>query len=291
NFRWVGIILAMVVVVAGVIYGLQLDTPELPPVGRAIIDLLNTDQENAYNFEIKPFFFYCSAPQYYNVNLETVELRTLIVNPTESSTSEQVEIKAYLFTELWDTRTHGIMYDQRTQFINGQPKDSTNVFSEEELRAIVNQSCTDDSEQTCYNEQNPNDNNNTFGGFQLEEKPSFVDISDPIELTQNERYTYIINWTPTECGYYQIVVQPFGYTEAEEKRLVQDAYIRVIGCDTGEIIDNGVVEGVSDDHGSSDPRELPGTASGLWIFIMPAIGVLIGGFLMQVSLRSIKINE
>jgi hypothetical protein len=256
-----------------------------------------TDQtEN--NVTLESVYNYRPSPQYYNSGLDVIEIRSLLVNATEESTTGQYEVKIYRFSELWDTKTHDITYLERTNYIEGQPKDETMTFTEEQLINIVhstarcgdNITSTQTYEPPCYHDPNPEDENHPFGGFLLENKPVYVNISDEYTLAKNERTVYTANWTPEVCGYFQIVVQPFGYQKEadEEGSQVKEAYVRVRGCENGQILENGVVSGVS--ASAEDVNALPGTSAGFAGLLVPGLGLVLGGILMHVGSRSFKLR-
>lgn len=263
----------------------------LPLIGKVEIGSDAAQDEN--NLTLDVIFGYRSSPQYYNVNLDTIDISALIVNNGGNEASGQFEIKFYRFIELWNTKTNTISYEDRTAYVNGQPKDENMTFTEEQLIDIVHSAERCDSanpqdsiyQPPCYHDLNPDDNNNPYGGFVLDSKPIHVIISDPLTVQPGEATTYVGSWIPTECGYFQVIVQPFGYTQEEGEEDIQsrEAYIRVKGCDDGEIIEPtpGEVLATNNEDG------LPATSVGFLALVVPAAGLILGGALIHTGTRKL----
>ncbi len=261
----------------------------LPFLGR--IDFGGSDSENEYvnKLTLESIYGYRPSPQYYNAQLDTVEIQSLIVNNENEVTTGQFETKIYKIIELWDTKTHEIPYADRQVYIEGQPRNEAMVFSEEQLRNIVysHSRCGDDA--PCYHDTNPNDENHPYGGVVLERKPVFVDISEEFTLEKNGRVVYTASWISEQCGYFMVKIQPFGYqSEDGEDANVKAAFVRTRGCEDGQILENGMVSGVTTTGSSLGANSLPGTSAGFLAFIVPGFGLIIGGTLMHLGTRGFK---
>ncbi|MCA9390575.1 hypothetical protein KC571_04175 [candidate division WWE3 bacterium] len=265
---------------------------QLPLVGRVDVDGSSDLAQTLNDVTINSLYGYRSSPQFYNAGLDQVQLQALISNDSNEAITQQFEAKIYRFTELWDTKTHPIPYQERQKYISAEPTDESYVFSETNLLNIVNseERCESDNEfksysGPCYHDNNPDNEGHTFGGYALDSKPTYVQISEEFTIASNERAIFTVNWNPEQCGYYQVIVQPFGYQASDSNDVSQEAYIRVKGCDEGELLDTG---GITEGFESGDlagAADLPGTASGWEWFILPGLGLILGGLLMHTGSR------
>lgn len=258
----------------------------IPFVGEVSIGTPNLE-ENPIRADV--LFGYRPSPQTYSLS-DTVEFRTLVVNNSPDPHANTFELKVYKVTELWNSTMHGISYDQRTAYINGQPDSEIKAVSEDTLRTMYydTKDCALIAEEFCYQTSNPEDGDYPYGGVVLGTKPIYVHITDEIALAPNERTNLKLSWQPQNCGYYRVVVQPFGYQEElGEENQTRDAFVRVKGCEEGQILD-----GVSTSKGGTTLGEhmvngLPATSSGIVMYLLPAVGLLIGGIMIHRGMKGI----
>lgn len=291
-------LIGVLAIILGVGFVMYIALPQtrnwIPSVGKASLN--NQDGENLANvtpvLEIFDVFGYRSSPQYYNVGLDQVDIKAIVNNNTNQTTTERFELKVYKFNELWDTKNHAITYDQRAAYVNAAPKQEMHAFTEEELRNIVDSRarCRGESGENsytapCYHDTNPEDNNHSYGGYVLQSKPIHVQISDDIQVEANNRQTVDMSWKPQTCGYFQIVFRSFGLQADDPALAYQDkAYVRVRGCDTGTILENGAVAASVATNGT-----LPGTALGWEWFFIPGFGLILGGIMIHLGTRNFSI--
>lgn len=262
---------------------------ELPFFGK--IPFGNTaSDKNLLSLDV--LFGYRSSPQYYTTNQDTVEIRALVVNNENSTQTAKYETKIYRVASAWNSKDHSISYDMRFDYINAEPKDDALTLGEGMLRELFldSQGCDVRTDEFCYQQTNLEDSDNPYGGITLDAKPVFATIGEEITLASGERTNISTQWKPEHCGYYRIVMKPFGYTEEfGEENKARDAYIRVKGCEDGEILDYGAVAIISQAPetavggvlGSiSEIEHLPHTNIGILGYLTPIFGLMLGGTLM-----------
>lgn len=260
---------------------------ELPFFGKVTFGNNSTTQNTS---SLDVLFGYRSSPQFYTANQDTVEVRALVVNNEDNAQTGRYETKIYRVSSLWNTSSHTITYDQRFDYVNAEPEDELFTFGEGTLRDLFLDSydCTLREDEFCHQNGNPDDADNPYGGMVIDAKPVFVSIGEDLTLAAGERVNIATQWKPEHCGYYRIVVQPFGYQEVlGTDNKARDAYIRVKGCEEGDILDYGVVARQAPETGiggvladTTDIAHLPQTNSGIILYFIPIFGLILGGILM-----------
>jgi len=237
-------------------------------------------------------FGYRSSPQFYTAQEDTVDIRALVVNNEGEPYVGKYETKIYHVSSVWNSKNHSVSYDQRYDYVNAEPVDESLTLGEGTLRELFldTQNCDIRTDEFCYQHANPEDSDNPYGGITFDTKPVFVMIGEEITLASGERTNISTQWKPEHCGYYRILVKPFGYTEEfGEGNKARDAYIRVKGCEDGEILDYGAVAIISQAPetavggvlGSiSEIEHLPHTNIGILSYLAPIFGLMLGGALM-----------
>lgn len=293
--RYLSLILGSVLIF-GVLFGAvilvssrQANAPTLPFLGRISLGGSDDEARLTNTLTLESVYGYRPSPQYYNAQLDTVEIRALVVNEANEVTTGQFETKIYKISELWDTKTHEVSYAERTDYIEAQPRNEIMAFSEEQLANIIysHDRCGDD--MPCYHDTNPDDGDNPYGGVIWEDKPVFVNISEELTLEKNGRAVYTASWTPEQCGYFMVKVQQFGYQDENgEDPNVKVAFVRTRGCEDGRILENGMVSGVATTGDSLGTDILPGTSAGFLAFVVPGLGLIVGGVLMHLGTRGYR---
>lgn len=260
---------------------------ELPFFGKVTFGN-NSTTPNTLRLDV--LFGYRSSPQFYTANQDTVEARALVVNNENNAQTGTYETKIYRVSSLWNSRSHTITYDQRFDYVDAEPEDESFAFGEGTLRDLFLDSydCALREDEFCYQNNNPDDADRPYGGIVIDAKPVFVSIGEDVTLGARERVNIATQWKPEHCGYYRVVVQPFGYQEVlGTDNKARDAYIRVKGCEEGDILDYGAVARQAPETGiggvlgdTTDIEHLPQTNSGIIPYLFPIFGLMLGGILM-----------
>jgi LPXTG-motif cell wall-anchored protein len=135
---------------------------------------------------------YKGTPQTYTATTDNVDVKTDFANPnTNENVTDNLEARVYKFTQITDGNadlTKGSTFDEAT------------------LNRIVNK---------------------TEGSFTLDVYPTYSKEFKGLSFTPGETKTLDVSFTPTEAGYYAVIIAPSSYFESNtgEKSM---AFIRVV---------------------------------------------------------------
>lgn len=238
--------------------------------------------------QIDTAYGYRQSPDYYNVNLEEVVIRLIVTNPSDVSLQEQLEMRIYRVTELWDTLGHDLSYDERFSTAIGLANDEERLFTSSELFAIDESMlhCQPANGVTCFHEEDP-DTGKPYAGIILYEKPEYVAVGNTLALEPVGQSDTMFDWIPRSCGYFRFEVRPYGY-QPEQNVIdshVEYGFIRVSGCDEGDVRVNGVSTVNPNASMSETPENLPYTATGSFDSFKAVLGMMVGGVLMSIGIH------
>jgi len=234
----------IIIIVAGLLFLKEKFGINLNP-----LTLINKQKQTATkkdnNIEIEDLSGYKHLPKTYAVG-ETVNIVATFKNNGNDIASDSYTFKAYHVDGVWDTLKRDIKYQDRKSgaiVVAGKK-----LFTEKDLLEMVKELQCKKINGNCYDNINPNDQNNKYGGIEVKfEEPKYkLDFQSTV--AKKASFSQKILFVPDSCGYYMLVIGNKKYWSSSGSGNSKVAFIAVDNCVKGQI-----ASGVSDVRDNNIP--------------------------------------